>query len=439
MRILHVVEQYPPETGGMAVVAQTLTEFLSEQGDDVTVVTNANHERYEVTQAGGIHIVQFRLDGSWQKGYFGDVEAYRHFLVNSHYDVIVFFAAQTAFTDIALPLVGRLEARTILLPTGFSELREPARRDYYMKMRDWLLDFDLCIFHSKSYQDVKFARSWGVNRLAVIPNGASRREFSGNGIPSTVLSSLGITNTDRLILHVGSFTSFKGQFEALKIFVGARPKNAVLVLAGNDASPDHHRLGRLRREVARWDLSSYRNCARYIRSANKKGAADNRRVIAGDFKRAEVLALFARADVFLFPSNIECAPIVIIEAMAAGTAFIATDVGNVAEIARETGAGLVIPSKPRRIIWRTPATLMNMFASLIRYGRLPGRRYRVPVIRRAIRMLARIIDDGHKRQTMAQSGRTAWKDRFTWETVCSQYEKEYRALCNVSTARRGKP
>ena len=58
-------------------------------------------------------------------------------------------------------------------------------------------------------------------------------------------------------------------------------------------------------------------------------------------RQREVVEAFFAADLFLFPSLIECSPLVLFEAAAAGTPFIATDVGNSREIAEWTGAGLI--------------------------------------------------------------------------------------------------
>jgi glycosyltransferase involved in cell wall biosynthesis len=48
--------------------------------------------------------------------------------------------------------------------------------------------------------------------------------------------------------------------------------------------------------------------------------------------RIETLAAYHQADLFLFPSNIECSPLVLFESIASKTPFLTTDVGNAKEI-----------------------------------------------------------------------------------------------------------
>ena len=58
----------------------------------------------------------------------------------------------------------------------------------------------------------------------------------------------------------------------------------------------------------------------------------NMRILILNIDREETVAFYQTADLFLFPSNIECSPIVLFEAMASKTPFLVTDVGNSKEI-----------------------------------------------------------------------------------------------------------
>ena len=53
---------------------------------------------------------------------------------------------------------------------------------------------------------------------------------------------------------------------------------------------------------------------------------------------------FKQANLFLFPSLIECSPIVLFEAMASSTPFLVSDVGNSKEIVKWTGGGELLPT-----------------------------------------------------------------------------------------------
>jgi glycosyltransferase involved in cell wall biosynthesis len=62
------------------------------------------------------------------------------------------------------------------------------------------------------------------------------------------------------------------------------------------------------------------------------------------FSRSDVIQAFHHADLFLFPSHIECSPIVLFEAMASKTPFLITDVGNAREILSWTNGGDILPT-----------------------------------------------------------------------------------------------
>ena len=60
--------------------------------------------------------------------------------------------------------------------------------------------------------------------------------------------------------------------------------------------------------------------------------------------RAEIVSLYSEADLLLFPSKIECSPVVLFESIASKTPFLTTDVGNAKEIIEWTKGGLLLPT-----------------------------------------------------------------------------------------------
>jgi glycosyltransferase involved in cell wall biosynthesis len=70
---------------------------------------------------------------------------------------------------------------------------------------------------------------------------------------------------------------------------------------------------------------------------------DGRVRFLGSLRRDEVLALFRRADAALLSSAWENFPHTLVEALAAGTPAIATDVGGVSEIVTDGENGLLVP------------------------------------------------------------------------------------------------
>jgi glycosyltransferase involved in cell wall biosynthesis len=201
-----------------------------------------------------------------------------------------------------------------------------------------------------------------------------------------VRSLLGIPDKHLLILHVGSHTGLKGHAEAIRIFSLARIRQATLLLLGNSwPGGCSIRCQRAERRFARSPL-------RWL---------DQKRLVIREFSREETVAAFHTADLFLFPSRVECSPIVLFECMASRTPFLSTDVGNAREIARWSGSGEILPTAARRNGYRKARVWPSSAA------------------------LTRLIKNALLRQSMAESGFAAWKQRFTWEKIAREYESLY--------------
>ncbi len=387
MKILHTVEYYHPSVGGMQEHVRQISERLCRMGHRVTVATSRMAER-EKQEHNGVRIVEFAVDGNAVRGMTGEVEAYRRFLLQSDFDLITNFAAQQWATDIALQHLEQIKARKVFVPTGFSGLYLPEHKDYFESMRSWLHRYDMNIFLSDDYRDINFARAVGVAKKVVIPNGAAADEFLSKP-DFDVRRKLGIPGDSFFILHVGTHTGIKGHAEAIAIFRRAKIKKATLLIVGNISS-----------------VHCYRRCQRQKRFFNlgPMRLVDGKRIIVAGLSRKETVAAYHAADLFLFPSNVECSPLVLFECMASRTPFLTTDVGNAAEIIKWSGGGLVLP------------TLKDDHG----YSRAE--------IGTGAEMLEKIYHDPEKRSAMSEAGFQAWRDRFTWEKIARNYEAVYCGL-----------
>lgn len=391
MKILHTVELYPPSVGGMQEVVKQLSERLVSLGHQVFVATARLPERNERT-LNGVHIVEFGISGNLAIGMSGEVERYQRFLLDSTFDVITNFAAQQWATDAMITILDRISARKVFVPTGFSRLYTPQYSQYFAAMPSWMKQYDMNVFLSDDYRDINFARENGITDTILIPNGAGEDEFSG--FPDiNIRQRLNIPQEDLLVLHVGSHTGSKGHTEALEIFSKARISNATFLLVANDLGG-----------------GCACSCRRKCRIFNLFPSRwkDNKKVIVTTLPRKETVAAYQAADLFLFPSNIECSPLVLFECMASRTAFLSTDVGNAAEIITWSGGGGLVPTV------QDPDGYSRVS--------MPG----------AISMFEEIAADMHKREQMADNGYNAWLKRFTWGKIAESYEKLYYTLTEGS-------
>ncbi len=389
MKILHTVESYEPSTGGMQEMVKQISEYLAKQGHSVTVATSFNPGR-KSHSVNGVAIRDFHISGNFVTGMKGDIRSYRDFLLQDGFDIITNFAAQQWATDLMLPILPEIPAKKVFVPTGFSALNLPEYSGYFGMMKDWMKQYDMNVFLSDSYQDISFARKNGIMRITVIPNGASAEEFLAPE-ETDIRRDLGISRDQFIILLVGSHTGQKGHAEAIEIFRRSRLLDTTFVIVGNVFSRSCYLSCRMK-ELFFW--------------LDPRNHSLNRHLLIRTLSRKQTVALYKAADLFLFPSNIECSPIVLFECMASGTPFLSTDVGNAREIIGWSGSGSLLP------------TVKDV------------RGYSHADINGSVKLLKEIYRNGEQRSSMADSGFHAWKERFSWEKIASSYEALYESLMN---------
>ena len=377
MRILHTVEFYAPSQGGAQEVVRQVSERLVARGHDVTVATTRLARR-QATTINGVKVAEFSIEEA------GEIDRYHALLCDPGFDVVMSYAAQAWPTDAAFPVLERMPAARVLAPCGFSGLFWPQLRSYFSVLPVYLRRFDLLLFHSDEYRDIAFARRHGLTNLTVVPNGAAAEEFESS--ETAFRSRHDIPDGVPLLLTVGTHTGSKGHRETIKAFQAARIGRAVLVIAGN--RPEN-------------GGGCFDNCARRARHTVWRSFG-RKRVMLLDLPRADLVQAYKAADLFVFLSRIECSPIVLFEACAAGLPFIASDAGNAREIVRWTGAGQVVGGDP------TPDGYMTAHVD------------------EAARAIEQLLADRSVRQAMSQRGRAAWQERFTWDKIAAQYEAAYK-------------
>ena len=125
----------------------------------------------------------------------------------------------------------------------------------------------------------------------------------------------------------------------------------------------------------------------------------DKKLLLSDFPRTELVQAYMAADLFVFASNIEYSPLVLFEAVAAGTPFLSVPVGNADEIAQWTGAGIICPAPKDE------------------------RGYTRVVPERLAEAISDAMDDPKRLQQLGQAGRSAWVEKFTWDAISRRYEE----------------
>jgi glycosyltransferase involved in cell wall biosynthesis len=388
MQLIHAVENYFPNSGGMQEVVKQLSERLVAMGHDVTVVTKKHKDR-NFTELNGVKIVEFEGSGNLAGGLTGEIEKYQNYLLQSNCDVITFFAAQQFLYDAALEILPRIKAKKVSVPTGYSGFYNPVFKKYYDQMRSWIKNFDMNVYLSDNYRDINFARENGVNNTIIIPNGADEREFTETESKIDIRKQFNLPEDCFLILHVGNYTGEKGHKEAINLFLKSDLKNSVLLFIG------HNTAYFKKRSIFKYYKTGLLWLSKMFSS---------KKIILTEANRETTVAAYKQADLFLFPSNIECSPIVLFEAMAAKTPFLVTDVGNSVEIVKWSDGGMILPTY------------------------VDEKKFSHAKISESAELLNKIYADKTLRKKLAEQGHKNWQEKFTWQKITLQYEDLYKKL-----------
>jgi glycosyltransferase involved in cell wall biosynthesis len=423
MNILHTVQFYSPSVGGAQEVVRQVSEQLVARGHTVTVATSF-HPNRTVNELNGVHIEQFKINGNEVHGYHGEVERYLRFLVEGKFDIMMNYAAQQWSMDLVFPVLARIPYRKVMIPCGFSGLFNPEYRKYFEQMPKRMDQYDHLVFHAGQYRDIQFARQHAIPHLSVIPNGALRAEFEKPDL--TFRQRYNIPVDMPLLLTIGSHSGFKGHHLSLEAFRRLETSRAILVIIGNGTGSANiwrnairPMLGAVkRREKGRFmgllrqalrgdfDPGCLPDCRAQAKDINRL-CAPRKQVLLLNPPRADVVAAYHAADLFIFGSNVEYSPLVLFEAMASLTPFLSLDCGNAAEIVSWSGGGRIASTiyQPDGPVNADPAT----FAREIDY----------------------LLNHPDERSNLAVQGHAAWLESFTWEKIARQYEEMYEQLLGV--------
>jgi glycosyltransferase involved in cell wall biosynthesis len=162
-------------------------------------------------------------------------------------------------------------------------------------------------------------RSYSLDRarVHVVPNGISAEDFGARG-REEARKALGL-GSEPILVSVGRLARDKGFATAIVALSRIADAQARLLILGS--GPERALLER----------------------ATRKAGVTDRVDFLGAKPREEVVGYLAAADVFLFPTERdEAAPLVPLEAMAAGLPVVASDIGGGAELIETGKSGILV-------------------------------------------------------------------------------------------------
>ncbi|WP_373499470.1 glycosyltransferase family 4 protein [Desulfococcus sp.] len=385
MHLLITTFGFLPEAHGVAHVAFKHAEALTRRGHRVCVATGFHPGRPgRSIIPPGIEVVQFRVTGNAhpRSRYRGEIENYVDFVRAFPGDLICCHCWQTWSTDLAVRGFGGNPARKVLVSHGVSA---NSRWGWPLRFPDWLLwrpyvlremprmlrAFDHVVFLSRRtdsdrFYDRKLALRAGYRSHSVIPNGA---DLQDPGAGDAGFKTRHGIRSRRMVLCVGNYSRLKNERMVLDAFIRSGLRDTTLVMIGGGAN---RYMGRLQEEWRR-----------------KREGLPGEVCFLWGLSEEEIRSAYRAADMFASGSRTECFPLVILDAMGAGTPFLSTDVGCIAD--------------------------------------LPGGRT-VACARDMAEEMRRMMDCPREREAMGRRGQEAVRIRYNWEAVADRYERLFQRL-----------
>jgi starch synthase len=226
-------------------------------------------------------------------------------------------------------------------------------------------------------------------RVHVILNGIDSEQYAPD--PRTeVLERFGVDPAGRYAIFVGRITRQKGLTHLLDAAPAIDPSAQLVLAAG---APDTEEIAR---EIAG-------------KVERLRGERGNVIWIEGMLQKEEVIQLLSHAAVFVCPSIYEPLGIVNLEAMASGTAVVATRTGGIPEVVVDGETGLLVPFEEYDPVTRDPRDPEGFAAGIAE-------------------RVNTVLGDPELAGRMGEAGRRRAVEHFSWAEIARQTLDLYRSL-----------
>lgn len=393
MRVLLTSFTSAPQVNGVAEVVRAHSEHFIRAGHDVEIATTLDPARSRNPQNSQPRVFEFQVSGvgNLRHPYRGDIAKYQEFIRQWDGDVILCHCWQSWCTDLAVPVFQHSCAGKVLVSHGFSAHHYPklarfprglvtwwAWRPYVWRAVQVMRQFDRVVFLSGLanrivYYDHWLAKKHRLGNTCVIPTGVHADKFMEKLPDFRRLTEIG---DRRMVLCLSNYDPLKNQLMAVKAFIEADVPGSVLVVVGK----------------------SFNEYTESLRICCREANAEKRVVFLEKLDEPLIRAAYRTADLFVCPSLWESGPLVLLEAMAAGTPFVSLDVG----FATQLGGGIVVANQA--------------------------------AMAKAIREL---LNDEASREKLGRIGRAECERKYDWKVIMPKYDALLKSLetarCRAST------
>ena len=227
-------------------------------------------------------------------------------------------------------------------------------------------------------------------RVHVIHNGIDLEEYAERR-DDEVLQRHGVDPARPYILFVGRITRQKGIIHLVKALRHLDPGFQVVLCAGAPDTPE---------------IAAEMKSAVEAAQQGRPGVVWIEKMLP----KAEIIALYSGAEVFVCPSIYEPFGIINLEAMACGTPVVASAVGGIPEVVVHGETGLLVPVEQNKEAPFEPVNAERFALNLAE----------------AINELMR---DEVRRRHMAREARRRVEENFSWEVIAQKTAELYRVVC----------
>tara|TARA_Y100000034_G_scaffold92333_1_gene111552 strand:- start:1502 stop:2620 length:1119 start_codon:yes stop_codon:yes gene_type:complete len=358
----------PFQVGGSEIVIHAIGKNLVEKFDwDVTIgATNVSKTT--------------KLDGVKIKKAPSTKSSLIKFCRSENPDsIFVYSDAYVDWREI-LMFSSSLPGKLFLAPVGFNHTLKNNFLHKLLKKNETELEF---ICHSKNYIDYNHTMNFS-SKAHVVPNGVDLEEF--NVEYSGFLNNLKLEHKN-ILLTVANFFPGKGYDGLLKVYdeLYRIRKDFSAVIVASKVS---------------WDVAN--NWLARMKKVFKSRPYKVKFLL--DMDRGGVVQSFLGSDLFVFPSQKEVAPLVLLESMAAGLPWVSLPVGNTQDLC----GGIVIDSAARRFNGScnyTETTVKDMAISI-----------------------SNLLDDREYMNDLSDAGKKMIDTDLNWEKICQSYDRVFSGL-----------
>lgn len=369
MRLVVCVNHSYPHIGGSEKVVQQISESMHRRGEDVAVVSRSLRDNFEHNG------VKYKKCASDPKQFVAQLKKLRPDHTHVYSDCFSLWPTLLKESE-------QVPGTKSIALVGMNHM-SGARGDFkrFVQKKE---QFSV-ITHSDNYQDYTICDAEGICPT-VIPNGVDLEEFDNSLIGKFRNSPRGLGGDKRkLILCVSNFFPGKGQEHLNPILSRLAERRQDWIFSLLSCKANFALAGMMAKKVKGSLMACRKYDAKFIE----------------DLPREMTVSAFMDANVFLFTSQKEVAPLVVLEAQAARVPWVSLPVGNTTQL---KGGFMVPPSGKNGLGFMTyNNATYDMFAD----------------------RLDSLLGDEALWSEMSSKGRQEVEEIYNWDKIADRYHEVF--------------